>query len=409
MSPLPAHPSLEYLKKQAKQLLAAQRQGMPQCCPILRRLKRFAGSSDEEILSARVTLAEAQFLVAMHHGYASWPKLVEDVQSRPAGGANSLEAVVRRSEVEIPQYAGAGVPLAVVAALNHAGVEMDFMEFAAASGWAFSFGYRYDDVSPAFMAVRGSPDADGPMEVFAFIPKQLGFDYEMARTEVEHDKLWSFARQHVDAGTPIMSEHMDGGLITAYRERDGRRQLFLDATVASGWIDLDKLQPYGIYSLVRRRDPAHRDQIRRLALKRAVAFGEADDWRGIPQGTAALRRYLADVRDETKSFSDSEEWFCWATFERLMARRCSEIWLRSSSEHLDGDARALVAEAADNYGEAFQCYDHYLTEVGLGAPRLSLRQRARTPERIAVISEILERGIDAETAGLGALKRALVA
>jgi hypothetical protein len=246
------------------------------------------------------------------------------------------------------------------------------------------------------------------MEVFAFLPKQLGFDYEMARTQEDHDKLWSFVKRQVDAGTPIMSEHMDGGLITAYRDREGQRQLFFDATVATGWIDLDKLQPYGVYTLVKQRDSMPSDQIRSLALQRAVAMGEAPAWRGVPQGTAALRTYLADVRDETKHFRDTEEWFCWATFERLMARRCCEVWLRSSAKELDGEARALVLEAADNYGEAFACYDRYRTEVGGGEPtRLSLEERARTPDRIAVTAEILERGIAAETAGLGALKRAV--
>ncbi len=301
MSPLPAHPNLEYIKKQAKQLLAAQRHGMAQCCSFFRCLHRFASSSDQEILSAKVTLAEAQFVLAMHYGFSSWAKLVEEVRSRPSGDAKSLEAVVERSGVEIPEYAGAGVPLAVVAALNHAGIEIDFMEFAAASGWAFSFGYRYEDISPAFMAVRGNPESNGPMEVFAFLPKQLGFDYEMARTQEDHDKLWSFVKRQVDAGTPIMSEHMDGGLITAYRDREGQRQLFFDATVATGWIDLDKLQPYGVYTLVKQRDSMPSDQIRSLALQRAVAMGEAPAWRGVPQGTAALRTYLADVRDETNA------------------------------------------------------------------------------------------------------------
>ncbi len=40
---------------------------------------------------------------------------------------------------------------------------------------------------------------------------------------------------------------------------------------------------------------------------------------------------------------------------------------------------------------------------------MSLRERARTPERIAVIADILEKGIVAETAGLAALKRAVAA
>ena len=70
---------------------------------------------------------------------------------------------MKSSPVEIPEYAGPGVPLAVTAALNHAGVEIDYMEFAAATGWAFSFGYLYDGVWPAHMAVRGTPGGDVPM------------------------------------------------------------------------------------------------------------------------------------------------------------------------------------------------------------------------------------------------------
>jgi hypothetical protein len=61
-------------------------------------------------------------------------------------------------------------------------------------------------------------------------------------------------------------------------------------------------------------------------------------------------------------------------------------------------------------GEAFGCYDRYRSEVrGREPTPLSLRERARTPERIAVIADILEKGIVAETAGLAALKRAVAA
>jgi hypothetical protein len=37
---------------------------------------------------------------------------------------------------------------------------------------------------------------------------------------------------------------------------------------------------------------------------------------------AALRAYLSDVADSSKSLAKCEEWFCWAAFQRLMARRC---------------------------------------------------------------------------------------
>ena len=49
---LPERPSLEQLRKQAKDLLKAQRQGDASVCPVLRHLPRFAGASDEDVLKA---------------------------------------------------------------------------------------------------------------------------------------------------------------------------------------------------------------------------------------------------------------------------------------------------------------------------------------------------------------------
>ncbi len=405
---LPRHANLEHLKKQAKQLLAAQRNGTVRCCPFLRRLHRFSDATDEEILAAEVTLAETQFVVAMHYGFDSWAKLKREIEARPGAGARSLDAVIARSREEIPEYAGAGVPLGVVAALNHAGIDIDFMEFAAASGWAFSFGYSYNDISAAFMGVRGNPENDGPFEVFAFLPLQYGLDYEMART-AEPDELWSFVTKHVDSGIPIMSEHMDGGLMTGYREQSGRRQLYFDGPALPGWIDVDKLNPYAVYSFVRRSKARPRDEIRRAALERAVAKGSAHSWEGTPQGMAALQRYLADVADVTKDFVDAGEWFCWAAFERLMARRCCEVWLRSTAAELEGELRELVSEAAFRYGEAFRWYDRYRSEVGAGERRpRSNEHTARTPDRIAATAGLLESGIKAEAAGLDVLARAVI-
>jgi len=404
---LPRHPSLEHLRKQAKQLLAAQRHGDGRCCGFLRRLRRFSEASEADILAARVTLAEAQFVIALHYGFSGWEQLRRHVRSRRNTDANSLEAVMLRCEQEIPEYAAAGVPLAVVAALNHAGIEIDFMEFAAASGWAFSFAYRYDDISPAFMAVRGRPESDGPLEVFAFLPGHLGFGYDMALTR-DADALWDFVKKYSDAGTPIMSEHLDGGLITGYREVDGKRQLYFDGTVMPGWIDVGDLNPYAVYVLVKQRDALPREQITRLALKRAVFKGSAHDWHETRQGMAALRAYLADVRDPARDFASTGEWFCWAAFERLMARRCCAVWLQSAAEQLAGEARDRTLTAAGHYEQAFEHYERYRSEVSAGEPTpRSLQERARAPQRIATIAPLLERAIAAERDGLAALERAV--
>ena len=62
---LPSQPDLDHLKNQAKALHKAHQQAKSEVCPVLRHLHRFADATDEEILSADVTLTEAQFALAM--------------------------------------------------------------------------------------------------------------------------------------------------------------------------------------------------------------------------------------------------------------------------------------------------------------------------------------------------------
>jgi hypothetical protein len=405
-SSLPRHPNLGHLKKQAKMLLAAQRRGVPASCALLRRIRRYSELTDEELLASTFSLADAQLAISIHYGFPSWKDLVDEVRSHPPSSEYSLDAVREGSEEPIPDYAGAGVPLAVVAGLNHASIPIRFMEFVAASGWAFSFGYLYDDISPAYMAVRGRPGSDGPTEVFSFLPVKYGLGYEMALTS-EPDEVWSFVREHVDQAVPVMSEHMDGGLMTAWREKKGKRQILFDGTVTPGWIDVDRLNPYAVYSFVNTGNPCPQEDITLEALKRAVAKGVGHEWHGVPQGMDALRSYLTDVQDPEKHFAETAEWFCWATFERLLARRCAEVWLRSVAARLDGAVAHRVAAAAGLYGEAFQWYDRYLGETqGCNPPRPTLWERARSPDRIATIVPLLENGIAAEAKGLEVLAEA---
>jgi hypothetical protein len=404
---LPRQPSLEYLKKQAKQILAAQRKGVAACCPFLRKLHRFSGATDEEILAAEVTLTETQLATALCYGYSSWRELREEALSHPPSAEFSLESVRSRLGGDVPEYAGAGVPMAVVAALNHSGMAMRYVEFVAASGWAFSFGYHYEDVSPAYMAVRGRPGSDGPFEVFSFLPRQLGLDYEMALTS-EPDRLWDFVTLRVDAGVPVMSEHLDGGLITSYRVRGGKRQIFFDGNVMPGWIGVEGLQPRAVYSFVRVGEPRAREETIHRALARALEKGRPHSWEGVPQGLSALRAYRDDVADPSLDFSHAEEWFCWAAFQRLMARRCAEVWLRSVARQIGGRPGDLVSRAARRYGRAFREYDRYLSAVRAGRPTgLDLHERARTPRRIAQLIPLLEGAIEEETAGLDALGEAV--
>ena len=80
---LPPNPSLENLKKQAKTLLKAQRDGDAEAARRIKtHLPRLGEASPEEILKADFALQEAQLVVAREYGFPSWPQLV-DAASRP--------------------------------------------------------------------------------------------------------------------------------------------------------------------------------------------------------------------------------------------------------------------------------------------------------------------------------------
>jgi ankyrin repeat protein len=70
MPTLPAHPNLDQLRHQAKELLRAAKVGKPDA------VHRVAAVSD------RLTLAAAQLALAREYGFASWPKLKDEVDAR---------------------------------------------------------------------------------------------------------------------------------------------------------------------------------------------------------------------------------------------------------------------------------------------------------------------------------------
>jgi len=80
--PLPAHPSLDHLKYQAKDLQNAQRAGNPSALQRIREFHpRFRGASDDVIQAAKFTLSDAQLTIAREYCFASWAKLKAHVTS----------------------------------------------------------------------------------------------------------------------------------------------------------------------------------------------------------------------------------------------------------------------------------------------------------------------------------------
>lgn len=91
-SRLPAWPSLEQLRKQAKELLSAYRAGDAAAADRLHAvLPRLA----EPGRSADVRLADTQFFLARDYGFESWPKLVHHVAALSPQGLEHFESIAR--------------------------------------------------------------------------------------------------------------------------------------------------------------------------------------------------------------------------------------------------------------------------------------------------------------------------
>jgi ankyrin repeat protein len=96
--PLPARPSLEQYKKQAKELVKVFRaeqsrkssdsEAIPSQASrseVIQRVQkqhpRFADLPADQIASTRFALADAQFVIAREHGFESWPKFARQVEA----------------------------------------------------------------------------------------------------------------------------------------------------------------------------------------------------------------------------------------------------------------------------------------------------------------------------------------
>ncbi len=79
---LPKKPSLEFLKRQAKQLKKGHAAQNPDAIHWLKQLHpKLQNATENEIGAAKITLADVQLVVARAYGFSSWPKLKQYVES----------------------------------------------------------------------------------------------------------------------------------------------------------------------------------------------------------------------------------------------------------------------------------------------------------------------------------------
>ena len=77
---LPPRPSLDQLRRQAKDLLQAVRRHDAAARARFRALPAFADAPDDELAGAPLALHDAQSVIAREHGFASWNALRDRVE-----------------------------------------------------------------------------------------------------------------------------------------------------------------------------------------------------------------------------------------------------------------------------------------------------------------------------------------
>jgi len=80
--PLPARPSLEQFKKQAKELVKSHRTQEKSAVALIREfLPSLTGKTDEEIILFPFALHDAQSVIARQYGFPSWNQLRDHLES----------------------------------------------------------------------------------------------------------------------------------------------------------------------------------------------------------------------------------------------------------------------------------------------------------------------------------------
>jgi catechol 2,3-dioxygenase-like lactoylglutathione lyase family enzyme len=82
-------PKLETYKKQAKLLVRWHREGNFSIGGRIRQLARYRALSDHEALALKFPLTEAQEIIALEAGYASWAELKASTEAAPPIGEQS--------------------------------------------------------------------------------------------------------------------------------------------------------------------------------------------------------------------------------------------------------------------------------------------------------------------------------
>lgn len=93
---LPPQPSLEHLRRQARDLQRDHRAAVPQALERIRaHVPGLAGAPDPEVAAGRFPRTAAQLVIAREYGFANWPRLVAAVEAAAEAIPSSHDSPVK--------------------------------------------------------------------------------------------------------------------------------------------------------------------------------------------------------------------------------------------------------------------------------------------------------------------------
>ena len=233
-SSLPDSPSLEFLRKQAKDVHKAHRNGDPSCCNILRNLRQFAGQSDADILAAGLSLSEAQFALAMDYGFKDWTAMRDEVAAMaqsPMQDECLLDGAVSAYDDLRGRYPCTHCHISTQYVCMHAsGWDIDFETLMTVSGAGLVFAY-----DPTTWQAKYAHTA---LPLDQRIADATGFGWDWTAFQNEHE-AWSLITDAIDSGRAVRAHFWEDLVFAGYRARPETEQREVFALVTGpgkhGW------------------------------------------------------------------------------------------------------------------------------------------------------------------------------
>jgi len=390
---LPPNPSLEQLRKQAKDALKDHRAGKASVCDMLRRMRRFASAGDQEILAAKLGLQEVQFALAMDYGFADWTRLARHVEQGPPKDSMLPGLTWRQRYVAMLGC--------IKGSLEYLGIDITWPWLYGGTAWGMVINIHGQDV-----------DVSGPcawrwQRLFG-LAHNLGYEVvtgEDVSMKAAGDDFprrqrhaWDFVREHIKGGIPCFGWQLppwipDHYVICGYNdvgyywsgwgsdEPQGPRPW-----QELGTTDVTTLQVFA----VRPREPAEPAQVVKDAAAAALLHAGEGAGSGssftsskeYASGPAAFDNWAAGLEAGT-ALVDHHTYNAQVWHEcRAMA---AEFFLEARAK-LPPSMDALLRNAAKNYAAV---RDALQEAVGLNPPREKQDWKAtlRSPEAAAIIRQ----------------------